>query len=184
MTRYINAAGRELIKRSESLRLSAYLCPAGIPTIGWGHTQGVKLGQFISTEQAEQLLDLDLAAFEAGVERLAPLASDNEFAAFVSFAFNLGVAALERSSLFHTYLLGRKQDAARLFAPWCHAYVNGLLTALPGLVQRRADEAALFLTPDLHGGDVPVSSQPPGPTSKAVAPESPSAAVIPPTKGT
>jgi lysozyme len=95
--RHINAAGRDLIKREEALRLQAYLCPAGVPTIGYGHTRGVSLGQAITEAQAEQFLSDDLAVAEAGVERLAPFANNNEFSALVSFAFNLGVPALERS---------------------------------------------------------------------------------------
>ena len=48
--------GKEIIKKWEGLRLEAYLCPAGVPTIGWGHTKGVKLGDKITLEQAEDFL--------------------------------------------------------------------------------------------------------------------------------
>lgn len=180
--RHINAAGRDLIKREEALRLQAYLCPAGVPTIGYGHTRGVAIGQTITEAQAEQFLSDDLAVAEAGVERLAPLANDNEFSALVSFAFNLGVHALERSTLMHRFILGDKPGAANCFAAWCHAIDphTGKMVSLPGLVRRRAEEAALFLRP-VHGGGA-LATSPQGATPKAVSIEtSPPAAVKPTT---
>lgn len=98
--RQINAAGLELIKGFEQLSLRAYLCQAGVPTIGWGHTAGVRMGQQISVEIAEAFLRVDLAEAVGAVERLVtvPL-TDNEFAALVSFVFNVGVGAFERSTL-------------------------------------------------------------------------------------
>jgi lysozyme len=142
-----NARGVELIKAAEALRLNAYLCPAGVPTIGYGHTGDVKLGQTITRHQADVILALDLERFEQAVERMAPGANENEFSALVSFAFNVGSASLETSGLLRRFNAGDKQGAAREFAKWCHAKVGGVMVALPGLVKRRADEAALLLTP-------------------------------------
>lgn len=138
-------AGIDLIKRSEAFRADAYLCPAGVPTIGYGHTGDVKLGQRVTEHQAEAILALDLERFEEAVTRLAPAATQNEFDALVSFAFNLGVAALETSGLLRKFLASDKRGASGEFARWCHARVNGQLVVLPGLVTRRAAEAALFL---------------------------------------
>ena len=62
--------GRNLIKQSEGLRLKAYRCPAGVPTIGWGHTEGVKMGQRITQAQAEVLLIQDLEPVEQLLNRM------------------------------------------------------------------------------------------------------------------
>jgi lysozyme len=138
-----NKAGKDLIKRWESLRLKAYLCPAGIPTIGYGHTEGVKLGQQITSHQADVLLDFDLEVAEEAVTHAtrAIKLSENEFAALVSFTFNLGAANLNRSTLLKKLLAGDRAGAAGEFGKWTLA--KGV--KLPGLVSRRAAERDLFL---------------------------------------
>lgn len=142
-----NDAGRNLIKRWESLRLDAYRCPAGVPTIGYGHTGDVKMGDKITAHQADAILDLDLYKFEQGVERLCPGINENQFAALVSFAFNLGLGALAMSGLRTHLMAGRLDAAAKEFGKWCHASVKGRMIVLAGLVARREDEALLFSTP-------------------------------------
>lgn len=138
-----NEAGKDLIKKAEGLRLEAYLCPAGVWTIGYGHTGAHVLpGSKVTEHQADAILDADLAKFEAAVARLAPGASENEFSALVSFTFNLGEAALARSTLLKKFLDGDKAGAASEFMKWTSAG-----KVLPGLVKRRADERRLFLTP-------------------------------------
>lgn len=139
----LNAAGLELIKRFEGLRLKAYKCPAGVWTIGWGHTKDVKAGQEITEHQAEAILDVDLDAYESAVEELCPGANENQFAALVSFAFNLGVNALTKSTLRRKYLAGDAEGAANEFLKWTRAGGN----VLAGLVKRRKAERDLFLTP-------------------------------------
>jgi lysozyme len=138
----VNDAGRQIIMDAESLRLDAYLCPAGTPTIGYGHTGDVKLGQKITRHQAEVILEHDLEQFEAGVAKLAPKANANQFSALVSFAFNVGLKALEKSTLLKEFNAGRLLNAANEFGKWTH----GGGRELPGLVKRRAAERALFLT--------------------------------------
>lgn len=145
--RRTNAAGVALIKRWESLRLDAYLCPAGVPTIGYGHTRDVKLGQRITPHQADVILETDLSEIEPEVDKLAPGSTDNEFAAFVSFAFNLGLGNFARSGLLRHHNAGNKARASMEFAKWVHARVGGKLTVLPGLVRRREAERRLYLTP-------------------------------------
>jgi lysozyme len=141
-----NAAGLDLIKRSESCRLDAYLCPAGIPTIGYGHTGDVKLGHRITQHQADTILAYDLERFEADLTVLltgyAPV-TENQFSALVSFAFNVGTAALGGSHLLAHVRAGEVQAAAGEFGKWVHAAGK----VLPGLVARRAAERALFLQP-------------------------------------
>jgi lysozyme len=142
-----NASGRSLIKESEGLRLKAYLCPAGIPTIGYGHTGDVKLGQQITEHQADVLLQYDLERFEEDVAHAtrAIKLTENQFSALVSFAYNLGIQALLGSGLLRHLLAGRVSEAADAFLLWNKARVNGVLTVLPGLEKRRAAERELFL---------------------------------------
>lgn len=151
--RSINAAGLAIIKEFEGLRLRAYLCPAGVWTIGWGHTgPDVHSGLVISEAKAEVLLRGDLDQFEAAVRRLAPVASDNQFSAMVSFAFNLGAdedadtiaEGLGDSTLLRKHNAGDYVGAAAQFASWDKARVNGKLQSLDGLKRRRAGEAALY----------------------------------------
>mgnify|MGYP000169639711 CR=1 FL=1 len=138
-----NAAGIEIIKSEETLQLTAYKCAAGKWTIGYGHTEDVKPGDKITEHQADVLLEYDLERFERAVERLAPGVNANQFSALVSFAFNVGEAALERSSLLKKIKQNAPKAAALEFDKW----VYGGGKKLPGLVRRRAREAKLFLEP-------------------------------------
>ncbi len=139
----INAAGVDIVKRWEGCKLSAYLCPAGVPTIGYGHTGDVKIGQKITQHQAEVILALDLEEFEEGVSDLmvgTPL-TENEFSALVSFAFNVGITALSKSTLRRKIASGN-ETAPDEFLKWTRA--GGKI--LPGLVSRRAEERALYVS--------------------------------------
>ena len=145
--RRINEAGKNLIRSFEGLELTAYQDSVGVWTIGFGHTRGVKEGQTITEAEAERLLDEDLAGFEKGVESLVkvPL-TDNQFAALVSFAFNLGLGNLRSSTLLKKLNAGKYGEAAEEILRWSRA--GGIV--LRGLVKRRAMERALFLKPDSH----------------------------------
>lgn len=139
--RRISAEGLDLIKQFEGLRLKAYLCPAGVATIGYGSTgPHVRMGMTITEGEAEELLVRDVARFEKAVAAAAPKASDNEFAAMTSLAFNIGEAAFARSTLLRRHNAGDKAGAADEFKRWVRA--GGKV--LPGLVRRRAAEAALY----------------------------------------
>ena len=133
--------GLALIRQFEGLRLSAYLCPAGIPTIGYGSTAGVQMGQAITAARAEELLREDVRQFEAAVSRLVkvPL-TQGQYDALTSFAFNLGAKSLEQSTLLRLLNAGDYSGAAAQFDRW--VYASG--KKLPGLVKRRAAERALF----------------------------------------
>lgn len=137
----ISNAGLDLIKQFEGLYLKAYRCPAGVPTIGYGHTAGVAMGQTITQQQADDYLRRDVRQFERAVARLAtvPL-TQGQFDALVSFAFNLGEGALARSTLLRLLNEGKYTEAALQFGRW----VKGGGKELPGLVRRRAAERALF----------------------------------------
>lgn len=136
-----NQAGVGLIKSFEGLRLKSYLDSVGVPTIGYGHTKGVKLGQRITEAEAEKLLKADLGMFERGVTRLVttPL-NENQFAALVSFSFNVGLKALEQSTLLRLLNQGDYQRAANQLLRWNKA--GGKV--LPGLTRRRQAEKELF----------------------------------------
>ena len=138
----MNAAGVALVKRWEGCRLTAYLCPAARWTLGYGHTADVKPGMTITQHQADVILESDLEIYESTVRRLAPNATENQTAALTSFAFNLGTAALERSTLLKKFLAGDTAGAADEFGKW--VFAGG--KRLPGLVSRRSAERDLFLT--------------------------------------
>lgn len=138
--------GIELIKRFEGCRLGSYRCPAGVWTIGYGHTLGVKPGQRITQEEAERLLWEDAARIEEGV-RIAlgglRLLSACKMDALVSFAFNVGVEAFKRSTLLRK--LRANPDDVSLgneFRRW--VYAGG--KRLQGLADRREAEVRLFFS--------------------------------------
>jgi len=137
--------GKDLIKKYEGLQLTSYLCPAGVPTIGWGHTYGVKLNRTISVEEAEVLLDHDYQEAEDDVLEVvtAPL-TENQLGALTSFVFNLGQGALKASTLRKKLNNGDYTGAADEFNRWVYSKVNGVSTKLNGLVKRRAEEKQLF----------------------------------------
>ncbi len=138
--REINQAGIDLICKSEQCRLKAYLCPAGIWTIGWGDTEGVTAGMVITQAEADSRLQKRLKEFCDGVNKMAPKATDDQFAALVSLAYNIGLDALKKSTLLRKFLAGDLTGAAAEFDKWNKA--GGKV--LPGLVIRRAAERHLF----------------------------------------
>lgn len=133
--------GIEIIKHFEGLRLEAYLCPAGVPTIGYGHTKGVKLGQKITKEQAEQFLADDYLEAEQQVAHLVkvPL-KHNQLEALTSFVFNLGIGNLRSSTLLRKLNTGDYIGAGQEFDKW--VYSKGV--KLNGLIARRKEERKLF----------------------------------------
>ena len=122
----------------EGCKLTAYKCPAGVWTIGVGHTKGVKQGQTITEAQAMSLLKGDLLPCENYVNNLGVCKTQGEFDSLVDFVFNLGTAALGRSTLLK-YIRAKKpeQYIREEFAKW----VNSKGMRLKGLVIRRAWEA-------------------------------------------
>jgi lysozyme len=146
--RHINERGIALVKRFEGLRLEAYRCPAGKLTIGYGSTGShVKDGMVITEPEAEALLKRDLARFETGVDAIlggVPTTSD-QFSALVSFAFNLGLMALHKSTLMKRHRAGEFALAAEQFRSWNKARVHGQLVPLAGLTARREAERNLYL---------------------------------------
>ena len=97
--------GINLIKKYEGLALKAYLCPANVLTIGYGHTgKDVIPDMQINEVTAEQILKRDLEKFEKAVDRLVTSKiNQNQFDALVSFTFNLGEGNLKSSTLLNVF---------------------------------------------------------------------------------
>jgi lysozyme len=145
----INQATIALIKRFEGCRLITYRCPAGIPTIGYGHTGNVKMGAVITQEEADLLLLNDLKFFEIHVRNFIQLPlNNNEVGALISFAYNVGLSALRSSTLLRKLNEGDCIGAAGEFSKWDKATVKGIKQPLAGLTARRTAERNLFLTED------------------------------------
>ena len=128
--------GIELIKSFEGCHLTAYKCPAGVWTIGYGHTAGVKEGQVITQNVADQYLKSDLEKFEKYVEATGLQLNQNQFDALVSFTYNCGNGNLK--SLVRDRTLPQIADALLLYNK-----SNG--RTLAGLTRRRIAEQKLFL---------------------------------------
>lgn len=140
----ISDAGLNLIKQFEGLRLHTYKDVAGRPTIGIGHLlrPGESYPDGIPEAKAMSLLREDLADAERAVAHLVKVAlSQGQYDALVSFVFNLGAGALERSTLLRVLNQGRYDYAADQFLAWDHA--GG--AEVPGLLRRREAERTMFL---------------------------------------
>jgi lysozyme len=144
--RKTNDAGVHLIKSFEGLRLKAYRDSVNVLTIGYGHTgSDVIVGEVITEPEAEGLLRIDLKEAEVGVaSALTRDVTDNQFAACVSLAFNVGVGAFEKSSIARYLNENRPREAAGSFL----LYDKAGGKRLEGLTRRRRAERALFLTED------------------------------------
>lgn len=163
----------ELIKSFEGIpdgdpstvKIDAYLCPAGIWTIGWGHAivdGGAQLKGpahkarartlypgGITREQAEALLRGDLVPRAASVASLLKRpVSDAQFGALIALVFNIGAGNLAVSTLLRKFNAGDAAGAADQFLAWDKARVDGVLQPLAGLTRRRRAERAMFLGED------------------------------------
>lgn len=143
MTRKTSTKGINLIKSFEGYRANAYLDAVGVPTIGYGTTRGVKMGQKINESQAVAFLQKDLEMFENAINRLVkvPLTQD-QFDALSSFVYNLGETNFAGSTLLKVINQGRYDLAPAQFLRWNKA--GGKV--LNGLTRRRQAEANLFST--------------------------------------
>lgn len=134
--------GKNLIKEAEGLRLDAYKCPAGVPTIGWGHTKGVKMGQHITVQQAEDLLMEDIAPIERLLNALKINFRQEQFDALVSWIFNLGVGNFKSSTMYKLIFVdARDEEITDSLIRWTYSGKQ----QLPGLMKRRVAEANLFI---------------------------------------
>ena len=133
-----------LIKKWEGFRTNAYLCSAGVPTIGfgsttWGNGQKVKIGEIVSMKTAEVLLLNDLAKRSKALEGLN--LNQNQFDSLLSFIYNVGIGAFNRSQLKKLIVANPNDEAIReQFMRWKKA--GGKVSQ--GLINRRTDEANLY----------------------------------------
>ena len=150
----------EMIRHHEGVRTKPYRCPALLWTVGIGHVIdprhiGVKLDErknlpipdgwdrVLSLDEVNQILANDLVTFERGVLRLCPAnLTQPRFDALVSFSFNVGLGNLQRSTIRMKHNRGEFEEAAESFMQWTKAGGK----ELPGLVKRRKDERALYLS--------------------------------------
>lgn len=135
-------AGLALIKKYEGCKLTAYKCPAGVWTIGYGRTTNVKEGDTCSQAQADAWLIEEYDRFESQVRKLVSvLLNEAQLGALVSFTYNVGVGAFKSSTLLKMLNAGDYVGASLQFARWNKA--GGKV--LKGLTNRRLAETALFI---------------------------------------
>lgn len=141
----INDLGIELIKKFEGCRLKAYKDAVGVLTVGYGHTgDDVSEGLEIDPGTANELLERDLQRFQEGVEDMLEVeVNSNQFSALVSFAYNVGLMALEGSTLLRKLNSGDVAGVGLEFLRWSKAGGK----TLQGLYNRRVAEKTLFETP-------------------------------------
>lgn len=143
---HMTEEGLALIRRFEGFRAQAYRCPAGIWTIGYGHTSNagpprVSPGMEMSEAEARRVLAADVERFAAEVRAaLTREVSPQQFSALVSFAFNVGTAAFRTSSVLRAVNAGDFGAVPGRLGLW----VKAMGKTLPGLVRRRAAEAQMF----------------------------------------
>ena len=138
-----------IIKKYEGLKLEAYICPAGVPTIGYGSTfypdgRRVKLGDKITIQEAESILVHDIKRFEKEVRNSIKIEiTNNQLSALISFVYNVGASAFRKSTLLKK-VNANPTDLTihNEFMRWTRA--GGKV--LPGLVKRRAEESKLYFT--------------------------------------
>ena len=139
------ALAADFVAQFEGLSLTAYRCPAGVLTIGYGHTgKDVLEGQRITKDEALALLVDDLKRHFQDIKRLVTTeVTENQCIALLSFAFNIGATNFQRSSVRKNLNRGAPLQAAESFLLWNRA--GGKV--LPGLTRRRNAERRLFLKP-------------------------------------
>lgn len=139
-------AGLDLIKQFEGLRLKAYKCPANVWTIGYGHTSAagqpaVKSGMSITEAQANKILASDLGQYEDAINNSVKVdLTQNQFDALVSFVYNVGIGAFQKSTLLKKLNAGQYDVVPGELMKWTKSGGK----ELPGLVRRRRAEAALW----------------------------------------
>ena len=173
--------GLALIQEFEGLRLKAYTCPAGILTIGYGHTSAagaptVTPGMTIDKGVAHEILRSDLERFERGVNGLVKVElTKNQFDVLVSFAYNCGLGSLKKSTLLKRVNAKRFDDVPAELMKW----TRGGGKVLPGLVRRRRAEAEMWRSMDSAAQDeARVTPDAPTPSKKITQSKEANAAVV------
>lgn len=132
-----------MLMRFEGFRTTVYICPAGVPTVGAGHTgPDVRLGETWDHQRCVDVLRADARRFIVGSLALCPELHGAKLCAIADFAYNLGLGALRNSTLRKRVNAGDDNAVVAELSKW----VNGGGRKLPGLVRRRAAEAMLWLS--------------------------------------
>jgi lysozyme len=141
--RPINEKGLAIIKESEGLSLTPYICPGGYPSIGYGNRTHATEFDIITEQQAEQFLqeDLEDTYYHLAITTQHLVLTDNQWSALVSFVYNVGIGKFIQSTLSRKLKAGDYEGAGNEFRKW--VYANG--KKLPGLIKRREKERSLFL---------------------------------------
>lgn len=141
----VSDTGLNLVKRFEGVSTIAYRCPAGVLTIGYGHTAGVSEGDTLTEEECDALLQDELKLYANLVLSCVkvPL-TEHQLDALTSFTFNVGIGAFKSSTALQKINASNFDAVPAELLRWDKATVNGKLTVLKGLVRRRTAEAALF----------------------------------------
>lgn len=139
----------ELIKQFEGCKLKAYLCPAGKPTIGFGFTAGVKMGDTMTQAEAEVRLSEEADSYLEAALRLSPRlrnATPGQQAAVADFIYNVGEGGYRSSTLKRNIDVGDFNEAKHSIMMWVKATdpKTGKKVTLPGLVKRRKAESELL----------------------------------------
>jgi lysozyme len=143
----ISKEGLSLIKKFEGCELEAYKCAAGVWTIGYGSTKGVKEGDTITQEEADELLLHEMEEYEGYINDMVTVdLKQNQFDALVSWVFNLGSSNLSSSTLLNRLNNKMWDDVPNQIKRWNKA--GGQV--LQGLVRRREAEALLFEGKEWH----------------------------------
>jgi lysozyme len=145
-----NSAGLSLIKEFEGCQLKAYLCPAGVWTIGYGSTWNVQEGLEITQAEANARLVGDVESTEIGITRFIKVrVGSNPYSACVALAFNIGVMKFRESTLLKFLNQGCFKEASEQFLVWNKIRKGSVLVKSAGLTRRREAEKALFLKRDV-----------------------------------
>ncbi len=138
----ISKEGLSLIKKFEGCELEAYLCPAGVWTIGYGHTKDVKEGDKINKEEADYLLQEEMIEYESYINDFVevPL-NQNQFDALCSWVYNLGPTNLKNSTMLRVLNEEKYADVPQEIKRWNKAGGE----VLDGLIKRREAEAKMFV---------------------------------------
>jgi len=155
----LSTRARAILQRLEGFRAKAYIpVPGDVPTIGYGFTHGVQMGDTMAREEADTRLVTELVPYEQAVERgCTNPPNQNEFDSMVLLCFNIGIGGFKKSTVLKCHNRGDHQAAARAFG--LRNKSSGVVYA--GLTRRRAEEAALYLTPTPDDVSDPVTAEMP-----------------------
>lgn len=143
----VSQKGIDLIKKHEGCKLFAYRCPAGVVTIGIGHTKGVKMGMAITQKQADSFLMDDIKPIERLLNGMGINYTQGQFDSLTSWTFNLGEGNFKSSTMYKKIIAKANDlDITDQMVKWVNVGGKPLL----GLKKRRVEEANMFLGREVY----------------------------------